>query len=109
MVEISTSILSMKEGEETKNYNKVLTKGAKILGIFKTIAVIVAIITITIIGIRYMIGSVEQKAQYKETMIPVIIGCVLVIGLAGILTAIQAIFSSTGGGSGGGGSVRNTR
>ena len=31
-----------------------------------------------IIGIKYMLGSVEEKSEYKKTMIPYLIGAAIV-------------------------------
>lgn len=70
----------------------IFNKGGQILKILRNIAAIVSLVTITIIGIRYMLGSVEQKAEYKQTMFPVVVGCILVASLATILTIIQSIF-----------------
>lgn len=67
-------------------------KSGAVLNLLRNIAAIVSVVTITIIGLRYMMGSVEQKAEYKQTMMPVVIGCVLVGGLSVILTLIQSIF-----------------
>jgi hypothetical protein len=33
-----------------------------------------------VIGIKFMIASAEEKAKLKETMIPYILGCVVVFG-----------------------------
>ena len=54
-----------------------MSKVGIILGAVRNVGVIVAVITLTIIGIKYMLGSVEEKANYKATMMPYIIGCVL--------------------------------
>lgn len=71
----------------------IFNKGGQVLKILRNIAAIAAVVTISIIGVRYMVGSVEQRAEYKQTMMPVVVGCILVGGLAGILTIIQSIFS----------------
>ncbi len=49
-----------------------------ILGVLNIVGSIVSVITIMIIGFKYMLGSVEDKASYKKVMIPWIIGAVLV-------------------------------
>ena len=48
-----------------------------LLGAIRNISVVVAVLTLMIIGVRYMLGSLEDKANYKTTMIPYVIGCVL--------------------------------
>ena len=55
--------------------------GSKVLGIVQTVGVILAVIILAILGIKYMMGSAEEKAEYKKTFIPYIVGAVLV-GLA---------------------------
>lgn len=67
-------------------------KGAVLLKLLRNIAAVVSVVTLSIIGVRYMVGSVEQKAEYKQTMMPVVIGCILIGGLSAILTLIQSIF-----------------
>lgn len=44
----------------------------------------VAVITAGILGIKFMIGSAEEKAQIKDSLIPFIVGCVVVFGAFGI-------------------------
>ena len=45
-------------------------------------------IGLMILAIKYMLGSVEEKAQYKKTMFPYVIGCVLIFGITNILAII---------------------
>ena len=59
-----------------------------ILGAVRNISVVVSVISLMVIGIKYMLGSVEEKANYKQTMIPYIIGCVLAAGGTTIVTYI---------------------
>lgn len=72
--------------------SEIFDKGAVVLKLLRNIAAIVSVVTLTIIGVRYMVGSVEQKAEYKQTMFPVAVGCILVGSLSAILTVIQSIF-----------------
>jgi len=37
-----------------------------------------------ILGIQFMTGSVEQKVKVKESIIPFIVGCVIIFGAFGI-------------------------
>lgn len=47
-------------------------------------AICIASIYTVILGIKFMIGSVEEKAQVKDALIPFIIGCVVAFGAFGI-------------------------
>ena len=48
--------------------------GNKIIGVLQTVGVVLAVVILIILGIKYMMGSAEEKADYKKTMIPYIIG-----------------------------------
>lgn len=66
----------------------IFKKGALVLNVLRIIAALVSVVVITILGIRYMVGSVEQKAEYKQTMVPVVVGCLLITSLSTILSLI---------------------
>ena len=44
--------------------------GSKIVGVVMIIGTIIAVATLMVLGIKYMIGSVEERAEYKQTMKP---------------------------------------
>lgn len=56
----------------------------KILGFVQWIGSALAIVMIVIIGIKYMAGSAEEKAEYKKTMIPYIVGAILIFAASNI-------------------------
>ena len=67
-------------------------KAANIVATLRNIAAIVAVVIIAILGIKYMLGSVEEKAEYKKSFMPLIVG-VVVVTLA--LQIAAMIFSLT--------------
>lgn len=44
------------------------------------IAIVIAVVWGMIIGIKFMTGSIEEKAKIKETLIPYIAGCIVIFG-----------------------------
>ena len=67
---------------------KIITdKAGIVLGVIRNIGVIVAVIAIMIIGVKYIIGSVEEKANYKKILLPYVIG-VLMIASGGFIVSI---------------------
>ena len=44
-------------------------------------------------GIKYMMGSAEEKAEYKKVMLPYIIGAVLIFAGVNIASAIYKMAS----------------
>ena len=66
----------------------VFTKTGVILGTIRNISAVVSVITLMIIGVKYMLGSVEEKANYKQTMLPYVIGCVLAVSGTSVVSFI---------------------
>jgi len=65
--------------------------GGQIADIITTIGIVVAVIVILILGIKYMMGSASEKAEYKKTMIPYVVGAVLILGGSAIVKIIFSI------------------
>ena len=74
--------------EDTKAVTNV---AGPIINIIATIGIVVSIIGLMIIGIKYMIGTVEEKAEYKKTMIPYIVGIFMIVGTTQLLNIIYKI------------------
>lgn len=48
-----------------------------ILNAIVVVGLVISVTMCIILGIKYMTGSVEQKAEYKKTMIPMIVGIIM--------------------------------
>lgn len=62
--------------------------GNTIIGIIQAVGSIVAVVVLLILGIKYMMGSAEEKAEYKKTLLPYFIGAIFVFGAGAITTII---------------------
>lgn len=71
--------------------------GNQIIQIVSTVGSIVSVIVLVVLGIKYMMGSAEEKAEYKKTLLPYIIGAGLVFAASAIA---GIVFSFTQGLSG---------
>lgn len=58
------------------------------------IAMVLAVIVGMIIGIKFMTGSIEEKAKIKEALMPYVAGCVVVFGAFGIWKLAVTILAS---------------
>lgn len=65
--------------------SKLADIGKIIVAIIQVIGIVASVIAIIVIGLRYMFGSVEEKANYKQTMIPYIIGIVMLLAITTLL------------------------
>ena len=52
---------------------------------------VLSVIVLIVLGIKYMLGSVEEKAEYKKTLLPYVIGATLTFGASSIASVIYNI------------------
>ena len=77
------SISTSGNGAET-----IKDKGGRIVGIIQVIGTMLAVGMLMILGIKYMLGSADQKAEYRKSMLPYIIGAILIFGFSNITQVI---------------------
>ena len=78
-------------GTATGAQTQITNIGNQIIGIITTIGVVIAVIVILILGIKYMMGSASEKAEYKKTMIPYLVGAILIFGASAITKVVVSI------------------
>ena len=59
-----------------------------IIGLIQIVGTLVAVGACVYLGIRYVISSVEEKADIKKKLIPFVIGTIIFFGATGILQLI---------------------
>ena len=70
------------------NTGKITSLGSQIIGIVTTIGSVVAVLVLVVLGVKYMMGSAEEKAESKKTLMPYVIGAVLVFAASTIAGVI---------------------
>ena len=73
---------------DTSQAGTLISKVGIVLGTIRNISVVVAVVCLMIIGIKYIFGSVEEKANYKASLMPYVIGFVISIAGTTIITFI---------------------
>ena len=66
----------------------VTSAGRQIVGLIRTVGMLISVAILMVLGIKYMMGSAEEKASYKKTMMPYLIGAVLLFGASAIAEAV---------------------
>lgn len=69
-------------------------KAGRLLGIIRNIGAVASVVCLMIIGIKYMLGSVEEKAEFKKSAKPYLIGMFFLFSTTVILTVIQQIMAN---------------
>lgn len=77
-----------KANEVTQGY------GTSIFETVSKIGIICSVIALMILGIKYMLGSVEEKAEYKKSFGIYILGASLVFAISTIVNLIYSIVKS---------------
>lgn len=85
---MSVSDLNGGNREQIESLN---TIGNKTITVISTIGSVISVIVIIVIGLKYMIGSVEEKAEYKKTLMPFLIGALFVFAASTIASIIYNI------------------
>ena len=79
-------------GDSTSDGAKeVATFGGQIIGIVRFFGTWASVAVLIILGIKYMMGSIEEKAEYKKSMLPYVIGAVLVFAATNIVSVIYGM------------------
>lgn len=73
----------------------VLDIAGAIITIVQSVGIVVAVVSIMVLGIQYMVGSAEQKAEYKKTAMGFLIGAVLLFSAATIIKLIYNVTISS--------------
>lgn len=81
-------------GTSTDASNSVTSIANIVFGIIQVIALAVAVIMLTILGIKYVSASPEGKADIKKSATIYIVGAVLLFGTTGILQLIKSFANS---------------
>lgn len=91
--DLSSTIKDMANGSGNQP-DEVINLGKTIVTIMQTVGIVVAVVVLLIIGIKYMIGSAEEKAEYKKTMIPYIVGAILIFASTTIVNVVYNLANS---------------
>ena len=70
--------------------------GNQIITVVSTVGSVVSVVVLVILGLKYMMGSAEEKAEYKKTLMPYIIGAGLVFAASSIAGIVFGFMQNLG-------------
>lgn len=85
------SIIRSMEGEKVDDPTTLTKLGGKVLDILQIAGIILGAIILAVLGIKYMTGSLEEKADYKKTMIPYLVGAVIIFAAPSLAKGIFSL------------------
>ena len=98
VVSISISSLALEPGDMEGNKSaqgttEITSVGNSIIGILQVVGIVLSVIVLIVLGIKYMMGSAEEKAEYKKTMMPYIVGAALIFAASAFAQVIYQFFN----------------
>lgn len=70
------------------------SKANVIIKVIRNVGIVISVIALMIIGIKTMVGSVEEKSAFKQALPGYIIGVVLVVSITLLPTIIYEIMKT---------------
>lgn len=64
------------------------------IAFLRNVSIIITTVVITILGAKYMMGSVEEKAEYKKDYVNIVIGIFLISTIFSLVSAIYSVAGS---------------
>lgn len=81
----------VREGEDSRG---AIAIGNVIVWLVRTVGEAIAVVMLLVLGIKYILGSVEEKAEYKQSMWPYVLGAILIFAGAALTDIIYKAFNN---------------
>lgn len=79
------------DGMTEEDKKEVSSKASIALTVITYIGTVASVVMLGVIGIKYMLGSVEQRADYKQDLVPYVVGAVMLFGISTIAEILKLI------------------
>ena len=78
------------EGKDSKNAGKsIVNMGGSVLNVVRVVAIGIGLIMLSVLGMKYMLASPNDRAEIKGSAIRYVLGAVLMFSASAIMTIIQ--------------------
>ena len=67
--------------------------GSKVMSFIWVLSIIVAVVVLMYTGLKFIVGSANEKAEYKKSLVPIVVGVLILVFAT---TIIRALFSIKG-------------
>lgn len=93
MISLTTSVFALSPGNITGSNSvngstQIESVGKDVVGILQTIGIVLSVVVLIVLGIKYMMGSAEEKADYKKSMLPYLVGAIVIFAASAFAEVI---------------------
>lgn len=85
--DVLTGLNTTGNAANTQELNKI---GGTVINWIWAISIVVAVIVLMITGLKFIVGSTQEKAKYKESLIPLVVGVLILVFAT---TIVKILFS----------------
>lgn len=78
-------------GSDTGNVKAAIKN---VSGLLMGIGVVLSVVIAAVLGIKFVMSSIEEQAKIKEAIIPYVCGCVVIFGAYGIWQLVVGILNN---------------
>lgn len=75
--------------------DEIQTKISNVFATVQIVGIVISTVWASVLGVKYVLGSAEQKAEYKKTMIPYILGIIFIVCTPTIVRLIYNLTTQT--------------
>lgn len=79
------------ESLPTDDASSIEEKAGLILATITNLGIVLSIVMSAVLGVKYMLASVEERADYKKDMIPYLVGATLLFGISLVVKIVQSL------------------
>lgn len=86
-----TSVISAMEGSSdmSSSENSIGDIINTVIGLLQVAGTGIAVVVVSFLGIKYLLASPSEKADTKKSILPIVIGCVLLFGAVNLMAAVS--------------------
>ncbi len=88
---VPSKVTGVDSEAETESFQKL---GQTVFAVIRTAGILISVIMLVCLGIKYMMGSVEEKSEYKKTLMPYVIGALLIFAASVLAQMLYNLFST---------------
>ena len=85
------SIDNIKDNDTNVEASGIKNIGSIILSGITGVGIVVSVVMVAILGVKYMMGSAEEREEYKKSMLPYLIGAILLFGASAIANMVVSL------------------
>lgn len=76
--------------DKTAGQTQITNLGTSVISFIWILSIVVAVVVVMYTGLKFIVGSANEKAEYKKSLVPIVVGVLLLVAAT---TIVKALFS----------------